>query len=93
MLKYERGLHLYVCAGFDGLEVVPSAFVLMGNFQSQPATSANVDYSVIKEQFKSLAHIIAQYQRLQVRFLIMPNPPLTWAKQAWSGDTSADETC
>ncbi len=56
-----------VCAeGFDGLDTVPSAFVLMGNFQSQPATTASTDYTVIKEQFKSLANVISQYQRLQV---------------------------
>ena len=52
--------------GFDGLDTVPSAFVLMGNFQSQPATTASTDYTLIREQFKSLANIISQYQRLQV---------------------------
>jgi len=52
--------------GFDGLETVPSAFVLMGNFQSQPATTASTDYTVIREQFKSLAIVISRYQRLQV---------------------------
>ena len=52
--------------GFDGLDTVPSAFVLMGNFQSQPATTASTDYTVIREQFKSLANVISRYQRLQV---------------------------
>ena len=45
---------------------MPSTFVLMGNFQSQPAITGNTDYSVIKESFKALARIISQYQRLQV---------------------------
>ena len=61
-----RGLVLSVPIGFDGLDTVPSAFVLMGNFQSQPATTASTDYSAIREQFKTLASIISQYQRLQV---------------------------
>ncbi len=52
--------------GFDGLDTVPSAFVLMGNFQSQPATTASTDYTLIREQFKSLANVISRYQRLQV---------------------------
>ena len=52
--------------GFNGMDTVPSAFVLMGNFQSQPATTASTDYSVIREQFKSLATVISQYQHLQV---------------------------
>lgn len=52
--------------GFDGLDTVPSAFVLMGNFQSQPATTASTDYTLIREQFKSLADVISRYQRLQV---------------------------
>ncbi len=52
--------------GFDGLDTVPSAFVLMGNFQSQPATTASTDYIVVREQFKSLAIVISRYQRLQV---------------------------
>ena len=55
------------CVGFDGLDTVPSAFVLMGDFQSQPVTTASTDYSTIKDQFKTLANIISQYQRLQVK--------------------------
>ena len=52
--------------GFDKLDTVPSSFVLMGNFQSQPATTASTDYAAIRDQFKSLAGIISQYHRLQV---------------------------
>ena len=53
-------------AGFNELDTIPSAFVLMGNFQSQPASTASTNYTVIREQFKSLANVISQYQRLQV---------------------------
>ena len=53
-------------AGFEGLEAVPKTFVLMGNFQSQVTTTASTDYIAVREQFKSLANIIAQYPRLQV---------------------------
>ena len=41
----------------------------MGNFSSQPVTTASTDYAAIKEQFKSLANIISQYPRLQVRIM------------------------
>lgn len=55
----------------------------MGNFQSQPVTTASTDYSAIREQFKALASIISQYQRLQVspheatisRGLVAADPP------------------
>lgn len=60
---------LQCIAGFEGLDTVPSTFVLMGNFSSQPTTTASTDYSAIKEQFKSLANIIVQYPRLQVSLL------------------------
>lgn len=65
-----------IFAGFDGLDTVPSTFVLMGNFQSQPATTGNTDYSTIKENFKALARIISQYQRLQEesKFIFVPGP-------------------
>ena len=53
-------------AGFNELDTIPSAFVLMGNFQSQPASTASTDYTVIREQFKSLANVISQYPQLQV---------------------------
>ncbi|KAL0045501.1 hypothetical protein WJX82_008463 [Trebouxia sp. C0006] len=69
--------HLHtVFAGFDGLDTVPSAFVLMGNFQSQPATTASTDYTLIREQFKSLANVISRYQRLQEesKFVFVPGP-------------------
>ena len=65
--RYQHEWHCPTArAGFDRLDTVPSTFVLMGNFQSQPATTGNTDYSVIKENFKALARIISQYQRLQV---------------------------
>lgn len=60
--------------GFNGLDTVPSAFVLMGNFQSQPAPTASTDYSALRENFKTLGSIISQYQRLQVRALFSPLP-------------------
>ncbi|KAL3143406.1 hypothetical protein ABBQ38_002229 [Trebouxia sp. C0009 RCD-2024] len=68
-------LHI-VFSGFNGLETVPSAFVLMGNFQSQPAPTASTDYSAIRENFKTLGSIISQYQRLQEesRFIFVPGP-------------------
>ena len=58
--------------GYNGLDTVPSAFVLMGNFQSQPATTASTDYSAIRENFKTLGSIISQYQRLQVSSPLVP---------------------
>ncbi|KAL3133858.1 hypothetical protein ABBQ32_008325 [Trebouxia sp. C0010 RCD-2024] len=62
--------------GFNGLDTVPSAFVLMGNFQSQPAPTASTDYSALRENFKTLGSIISQYQRLQEesKFIFVPGP-------------------
>ena len=65
-LRFDMISYRLFAIGFEGLDAVPRTFVLMGNFQSQPATTASTDYIAIREQFKTLANIIGQYQRLQV---------------------------
>ena len=55
------------CAGFEGLERVPSMFVLMGNFQSFACSSASTDYAAIKANFGALAALLASFPRIVVR--------------------------
>ena len=54
-------------AGFEGLERVPSMFVLMGNFQSYAASSASTDYAQIRDNFGALAALLAFFPRIVVR--------------------------
>lgn len=60
-------LHL-IFEGYSGLEHPPSVFVLMGNFQSYDANSANVHYGRIKDNFAALGRLINQFPAIRVRF-------------------------
>ena len=42
-------------------------FVLMGNFQSYPATSATTDYDAVRQNFSALASVLQRHRRLVVR--------------------------
>ena len=55
-----------LCAGFEGLERVPSMFVLLGNFQSFSCNAASTDYSAVKDNFAALAEVISSFPRIKV---------------------------
>ena len=57
---------LQPCTGFEGLERVPSMFVLMGNFQSFACSSASTDYAAIRDNFGALAALLASFPRIAV---------------------------
>ena len=53
-------------AGFEGLERVPSMFVLMGSFQSFSCQAATTDYAAVKANFTALAQLISSFTRIAV---------------------------
>lgn len=53
--------------GFEGVERVPSMFVLLGNFQSFACASASTDYAAVAENFGALAQLLASFPRIMVR--------------------------
>jgi hypothetical protein len=55
------------CAGFEELDTVPRMFVLMGNFQSYPATLATTDYDAVRQNFSALASVLQRHRRLVVQ--------------------------
>ncbi|MCH94058.1 DNA polymerase epsilon subunit 2-like [Trifolium medium] len=65
-----------VLDGFESVEVVPSLFVFMGDFCSQPCSLAFNSYSSLRSQFGKLGQIIAARPRLKEnsRFLFIPGP-------------------
>ncbi|KAL5995452.1 hypothetical protein ACLOJK_025514 [Asimina triloba] len=65
-----------VLDGYESVEVVPSLFVLMGNFCSRPCNLAFNSFSSLRSQFGKLGEMIGSHPRLkdQSRFLIMPGP-------------------
>ena len=65
-----------VFAGFSSVDVTPSTFVLMGNFQSYNANAGSVNFSRLKDHFATLGRIIKQYPILHQRsnFLLVPGP-------------------
>ncbi|KAK9905544.1 hypothetical protein WJX75_001819 [Coccomyxa subellipsoidea] len=79
-----------VLAGFEGLERVPSMFVLLGNFQSFSCNAASTDYPALKDNFAALAEVIASFPRIRAESrlvfvpglgdagpgAILPRPPL-----------------
>ncbi|KAJ0981216.1 hypothetical protein J5N97_009471 [Dioscorea zingiberensis] len=65
-----------VLDGYNNVEVVPSLFVLMGNFCSRPCNLAFNSFSILRSQFGKLGEMIATRPRLkeQSRFLFIPGP-------------------
>ena len=61
-------------AGFEGLERVPSMFVLLGNFQSFSCNAASTDYPALKDNFAALAEVIASFPRIRVGAAYHPLP-------------------
>ncbi|BDA47706.1 DNA polymerase epsilon subunit 2 [Coccomyxa sp. Obi] len=63
-----------VLAGFEGLERVPSMFVLLGNFQSFSCNAASTNYSAVKDNFAALAELISSFPRIkeQSRLVFVP---------------------
>ncbi|THU57816.1 hypothetical protein C4D60_Mb03t07530 [Musa balbisiana] len=62
--------------GYESVEVVPSLFILMGNFCSRPCNLAFYSYSTLRMQFAKLGEMISSHPRLreQSRFLFIPGP-------------------
>ncbi|KAK4362675.1 hypothetical protein RND71_017916 [Anisodus tanguticus] len=62
--------------GYQNVEVVPSLFVFMGNFCSQPFNLSFKSISSLRVQFGKLGQMIASHQRLKEhsRFLFIPGP-------------------
>ncbi|XP_022137711.1 DNA polymerase epsilon subunit B isoform X2 [Momordica charantia] len=62
--------------GFENVEVVPSLFVLMGNFCSRPCNLAFNSFSSLRLQFGKLGKMIAAHPRLieNSKFLFIPGP-------------------
>ncbi|RWR95935.1 DNA polymerase epsilon subunit B [Cinnamomum micranthum f. kanehirae] len=65
-----------VMDGYENVEVVPSLFVLMGNFCSRPCNLAFSSFSSLRLQFGKLGEIIGAHPRLKEhsRFLFLPGP-------------------
>ncbi|KAI5445209.1 hypothetical protein KIW84_013456 [Lathyrus oleraceus] len=65
-----------VLDAFESEEVVPSLFVFMGDFCSEPYTQASGSFSILRLQFGRLGKIIAARSRLKEnsRFLFIPGP-------------------
>ncbi|KAL8457157.1 hypothetical protein ACS0TY_034318 [Phlomoides rotata] len=65
-----------ILSGYENENVVPSLFVFMGNFCSQPCNISFNSYSSIRSQFGKLGKMIAAHQRLKEhsRFLFIPGP-------------------
>ncbi|KAF5192042.1 Dna polymerase epsilon subunit b [Thalictrum thalictroides] len=65
-----------VLDGYEKVEVVPSLFVLMGNFCSRPCNLAFNSFSSLRSQFGKLGEMIVAHPRLNdhSRFLFIPGP-------------------
>ncbi|KAL2921465.1 DNA polymerase epsilon subunit B [Bienertia sinuspersici] len=65
-----------VLEGYESVEVVPSLFILMGNFCSSPCNLSFHSFANLRSQFGKLGKMIAEYPRLQEhsRFLFVPSP-------------------
>ncbi|KAF7035474.1 hypothetical protein CFC21_046349 [Triticum aestivum] len=65
-----------VLDGYESVEVVPSLFVLMGNFCSRPCNLAFNSFEELRLQFGKLGEMIASRTRLKEhsRFLFIPGP-------------------
>ncbi|XP_024994432.1 DNA polymerase epsilon subunit B [Cynara cardunculus var. scolymus] len=65
-----------VLDGYEDVEVVPSLFVLMGNFCSHPFNLSYNSFSSIRLNFGKLGQMIGNHPRLKEhsRFLFIPGP-------------------
>lgn len=65
-----------VLDGYESVEVVPSLFVLMGNFCSHPCNLAFHSFATLREQFGKLGEMIKSHPRIKEhsRFLFIPGP-------------------
>ncbi|KAK1421047.1 hypothetical protein QVD17_23104 [Tagetes erecta] len=65
-----------VLDGYEDVEVVPSLFVLMGNFCSYPCDLSCNSFKSIISNFAELGKMIANHQRLKEhsRFVFIPGP-------------------
>ena len=65
-----------VFEGFDSLDVIPSMFVLMGDFTSQPFGPTHYDFAGYARGFDQLAELIEDFPRLrqEARWVIVPGP-------------------
>ncbi|OVA10974.1 DNA polymerase alpha/epsilon [Macleaya cordata] len=65
-----------VLDGYENVEVVPSLFVLMGNFCSRPCNLAFHSFSTLRSQFGKLGEMIGAHPRLKEhsQFLFIPGP-------------------
>ncbi|KAK9168249.1 hypothetical protein Syun_000389 [Stephania yunnanensis] len=65
-----------VLEGYENVEVVPSLFVLMGNFCSRPCNLSFSSFSTLRSQFGKLGEKIGSCPRLKEhsRFLFIPGP-------------------
>ncbi|CAO2832352.1 unnamed protein product [Amaranthus hypochondriacus] len=65
-----------VFEGYEAVEVVPSLFILMGNFCSSPCNLSFHSFASLRSQFGKLGRMIAGYPRLKElsRFLFIPSP-------------------
>ena len=61
---------------YSSLNLIPSAFVLMGNFQSYDAKSPAVDFDGIRDNFAELGRLISRFPDLvrQSKFILIPGP-------------------
>eukprot|EP00884_Botryococcus_braunii_P020984 jgi/Botrbrau1/756/Bobra.0181s0015.1 len=64
-----------VLSGFEDMDAVPSMFVLMGDFQSYSCNTVSTDHNSIRDNFRRLAHLIAQFHRLRdSTWVFVPGP-------------------
>ncbi|KAL2610780.1 hypothetical protein R1flu_022472 [Riccia fluitans] len=65
-----------VLDGYEDLEVVPSLFVIMGNFCSHPCNLAFNAFSELRSHFARLGELISSHPRIKEksRFILIPGP-------------------
>lgn len=65
-----------VLDGYENVDVIPSLFVFMGNFCSQPCNLSFNSFPDLRVHFGELGHMIASHQRLleHSKFLFVPGP-------------------
>lgn len=65
-----------VLTGYEAVEVVPSLFILMGNFCSSPCNLSFHSFANLRLQFGKLGKMISEFPRLKEhsRFLFIPSP-------------------
>ncbi|ONK80521.1 uncharacterized protein A4U43_C01F18770 [Asparagus officinalis] len=66
----------FVLDDYESVEVVPSLFVLMGNFCSHPCNLSFHSFSCLRMQFGKLGEMIESHPRIKEhsRFLFIPGP-------------------